>query len=74
MRTIRLPTGGRPLGSTTSPSGHRGAPVCDLLAVEDVLLRVARLADEVPQLAEMDLNQLMATPQGAVAVDVRIRH
>jgi acyl-CoA synthetase (NDP forming) len=53
--------------------GHRGAPVCDLLAVEDVLLRVARLADEVPQLAEMDLNPLMATPQGAVAVDVRIR-
>ncbi len=53
--------------------GHRGAPACDLLAVEDVLLRVARLADEVPQLAEMDLNPLMATPQGALAVDVRIR-
>ncbi len=53
--------------------GHRGAPACDLMAVEDVLLRVARLADEVPQLAEMDLNPLMATPQGARAVDVRIR-
>ncbi len=53
--------------------GHRGAPACDLLAVEDVLLRVARLADEVPQLAEMDLNPLIATPQGAFAVDVRIR-
>ena len=53
--------------------GHRGAPACDVAAVEDVLLRVARLADEVPQLAEMDLNPLIASPGGAVAVDVRIR-
>ena len=53
--------------------GHRGAPACDVPAVEDVLLRVARLADEVPQVAEMDLNPLIASPRGAVAVDVRIR-
>ena len=53
--------------------GHRGAPPCDVDAVEDVLLRVARFADEVPQLAEMDLNPLIASPSGAVAVDVRIR-
>jgi acyl-CoA synthetase (NDP forming) len=53
--------------------GHRGAPRCDVAAVEDVLLRVARLADEVPQLAEMDLNPLIASPTGAVAIDVRIR-
>ena len=53
--------------------GHRGAPPCDVGAVEDVLLRVARFADEVPQLAEMDLNPLIASPEGAVAVDVRVR-
>ena len=53
--------------------GHRGAPPCDVAAVEDVLLRIARLADEVPQVAEMDLNPLIASPGGAVAVDVRIR-
>jgi acyl-CoA synthetase (NDP forming) len=53
--------------------GHRGAPACDVGAVEDVLLRVARFADEVPQLSEMDINPLIATPAGAVAVDVRIR-
>ncbi len=53
--------------------GHRGAPPCDVAAVEDVLLRVAQFADEVPQLAEMDLNPLIASPAGAVAVDVRIR-
>jgi acetyl coenzyme A synthetase (ADP forming)-like protein len=53
--------------------GHRGAPACDVDAVEDVLLRVARLAEEIPQLAEMDLNPVIASPHGAVAVDVRIR-
>jgi len=53
--------------------GHRGAPPCDVAAVEEVLLRVALLADEVPQLAEMDLNPLIASPDGVVAVDVRIR-
>ena len=53
--------------------GHRGAPACDVAAVEDVLLRVARLADEVPQVAEMDLNPLIASPRGAVAIDVRLR-
>ena len=53
--------------------GHRGAPACDVTAVEDVLLRIARLAEEIPQLAEMDLNPVIASPRGAVAVDVRIR-
>jgi acetyl coenzyme A synthetase (ADP forming)-like protein len=53
--------------------GYRGAPVCDVAAVEQVLLRVALLAEEVPQLAEMDLNPLMVTSEGAVAVDSRIR-
>jgi acyl-CoA synthetase (NDP forming) len=54
-------------------TGYRGAPACDIAALEDVLLRVARLAEDVPQLTEMDLNPLMATPNGVVAVDARIR-
>jgi acyl-CoA synthetase (NDP forming) len=29
--------------------GHRGSPSCDVSAVEDVLLRAARLAEEVPR-------------------------
>jgi acyl-CoA synthetase (NDP forming) len=53
--------------------GHRGSPLCDVGAVEDVLLRVARMADAIPQLAEMDLNPFIATPLGAVAVDARLR-
>ena len=53
--------------------GHRGATKCDVAALEDVLLRVARLAEDVPQVTEMDLNPLIASPEGVVAVDVRVR-
>jgi acetyl coenzyme A synthetase (ADP forming)-like protein len=53
--------------------GHRGATPSDVPAVENVLLRIARLADDTPQLAEMDLNPLIATPTGAIVVDARMR-
>jgi acyl-CoA synthetase (NDP forming) len=53
--------------------GHRGSTPANVSAVENVLLRVARLADDLPQLAEMDLNPLIATPTDAVVVDARIR-
>jgi acetyl coenzyme A synthetase (ADP forming)-like protein len=53
--------------------GHRGSTPSDVSAVENVVLRIARLADDLPQLAEMDLNPLIATPTGAVVVDARMR-
>lgn len=53
--------------------GYRGSPPVDLVALEGVLLRVARLAEDVPEMAEMDLNPLICGPWGAIAVDVRIR-
>jgi acyl-CoA synthetase (NDP forming) len=53
--------------------GHRGAPAADLDALRDVLMRVSRLADDVPEIAELDLNPVIARPDGAIAVDARIR-
>jgi acyl-CoA synthetase (NDP forming) len=44
-----------------------------LAALRDVLLRVSRLADDLPQVAELDLNPVIVRPDGAVAVDARIR-
>jgi acyl-CoA synthetase (NDP forming) len=41
--------------------------------VEDLLLRVARLADELPEMAELDLNPVIAGPEGIVVVDARVR-
>jgi len=53
--------------------GHDGQPAADTGALRDVLLRVSRLADDLPQVAELDLNPVIARPDGAVAVDARIR-
>jgi len=55
--------------------GFRNLPPADRDAVLDVLIRLAQLAAEHPQLAEIEINPLRVLPegQGAVAVDVRIR-
>jgi acyl-CoA synthetase (NDP forming)/GNAT superfamily N-acetyltransferase len=53
--------------------GHRGSPAVDTAALADILLRVSRLADDVPEIAELDLNPVIAGPDGAQAVDARIR-
>ncbi len=56
-------------------TGWRGAPVADVAAVEDLLLRVSALADACPELLECDLNPVraMAAGEGCVALDARIR-
>ncbi len=53
--------------------GHRGQPAADIEALRDTLLRVSRLADHLQQVAELELNPVIARPDGAVAVDARIR-
>jgi acyl-CoA synthetase (NDP forming)/GNAT superfamily N-acetyltransferase len=53
--------------------GHRGTPAADLDALRDALLRISRLADDLPQVAELDLNPVIARADGAYAVDARIR-
>ncbi|MDR7469133.1 MAG: acetate--CoA ligase family protein, partial [Armatimonadota bacterium] len=55
--------------------GYRHLPPADRSAVRQVLLRVAQLADEVPEIAEVEINPLRVFPagQGAVAVDTRVR-
>jgi acyl-CoA synthetase (NDP forming)/RimJ/RimL family protein N-acetyltransferase len=53
--------------------GHRGTQPVDTTALADVLLRVSRLASDLPEVAELDLNPVVATAGGAQAVDARIR-
>jgi acyl-CoA synthetase (NDP forming) len=59
--------------SAPLPLGHRGQPAADLPALQNLLLRVSRLADDLPEVAELDLNPVIACPDGAPAVDARIR-
>ena len=53
--------------------GSHGAPAADLAALRDMLLRVSRMADDLPQIAELELSPVIARPDGAQAVDGRIR-
>jgi acetate---CoA ligase (ADP-forming) len=53
--------------------GYRGAPRADVGALQDVLLRVSAMVEAHPEIAEMDLNPLIVSSSGAVAVDARIR-
>jgi acetate---CoA ligase (ADP-forming) len=55
--------------------GYRGHPAADLDALRDLLLRLSRLADTVPEVAELDLNPVMALAPGLGCriVDARIR-
>ncbi len=54
-------------------TGYRGAPPADLNAVRDVVVRLAAMADRHDAIAEIDLNPLAATPEGAVVLDARVR-
>ena len=54
-------------------SGYRGSEPADTAALQDVLMRVGRLAEDFPEIAELDLNPILAGPHGAVAVDVKLR-
>ncbi len=53
--------------------GYRGAPAVDVAALEDLLVRVGRLAEDIPEIAEMDLNPVIVSPAGVVAVDAKLR-
>jgi acetyl coenzyme A synthetase (ADP forming)-like protein len=50
----------------------RGLAPADRGALEDVLLRISRLAIDFPEITELDVNPLMAMPRGAVAADARV--
>jgi acyl-CoA synthetase (NDP forming) len=55
--------------------GYRGHPRGDITAIEDLLLRVARLVEEVPEIVELDFNPVIVLPpgRGCQIVDARVR-
>jgi acyl-CoA synthetase (NDP forming) len=54
-------------------SGQAGRPTADLGALRDLLLRVSRLADDLPEVAALDLDPVIARPDQAVVADARIK-
>ncbi|GAB3829087.1 hypothetical protein GCM10027610_015200 [Dactylosporangium cerinum] len=63
----------RSLRAAALLTGYRGAPPVDTAALEDLLLRLGRLAEDLPDVAELDLNPVLAEPHGCTAVDVKLR-
>jgi acyl-CoA synthetase (NDP forming) len=53
--------------------GHPARAAGDLPGLQDVLLRLSRLAVDHPQIAELDLNPVIVRSDGVVAVDARVR-
>jgi len=56
-------------------AGYRGQPAADVKSLRETLLRVSALLDDVPEIAELDLNPVIVRPGtgGTLAVDARIR-
>lgn len=53
-------------------AGYRNRPAADLDAVIQVLIQVAYLAAELPEVVELDINPLLADAQGVIALDARV--
>jgi acetate---CoA ligase (ADP-forming) len=54
-------------------AGFRGGPPAEAAALCDLIQRLARLAEDNPEVAELDLNPVLGLRDGCVAVDARIR-
>ena len=80
-RSVRLaPLTGRdarelinPVAGARQLPGRPGSAVIDLAALENMLLRVSQLADDLPQIAELELSPVLARPDGVRAVGARVR-
>ena len=53
--------------------GYRGSAPVDVGALEDVVLRLAAMVDKHSEIAEVDLNPVIVSADGALVVDARIR-
>jgi len=54
-------------------SGFRGKPPLDADALTALLHALSDLAVALPEVVELDLNPIIARPDGCVAVDARVR-
>ena len=54
-------------------AGFRDTPPADTDALHAVLVAVSQLLADVPEVVELDINPLILNPDGAIALDARIR-
>jgi acetate---CoA ligase (ADP-forming) len=63
----------RSLRSYRLLTGYRQSPPLDVAAFAELLHRVSAIVEDIPEIAELDLNPVFVRPHGAVVADVRIR-
>ncbi len=54
-------------------AGYRGRPAIDHQALVSAMLKVSQMACDLPALAELDINPLLADAHGVLALDARVR-
>jgi acyl-CoA synthetase (NDP forming) len=54
-------------------TGYRAATPVDTASLEDMLLRLGRLAEDLPEVAELNLSRVIVTATGIVVIDVAVR-
>jgi len=54
-------------------AGYRDCPAADMKAIQHTLVQVSQLVAELPEVAELDINPLLADADGVLALDARIR-
>jgi acetyltransferase len=54
-------------------AGYRDRPAADGAAIRRALVRVSQMVIDLPELAELDINPLLADENGALALDARVR-
>jgi acetyltransferase len=52
--------------------GYRNVPAVNAAAVAETLVRLSRLVEDIPEIAGLDLNPLLADETGVIAVDARV--
>ena len=61
------------IGSRPSSLSPRGTPAPGTAALREIVLRVSRLSDDLPQVAELHLNPVIARPDGVVILGASMR-
>ncbi|WP_339736131.1 bifunctional acetate--CoA ligase family protein/GNAT family N-acetyltransferase [uncultured Gimesia sp.] len=53
-------------------NGYRGRPAVNIEQLIEVLIRLSYFVSDFPEIVELDVNPLLATPEDVIALDARI--
>ncbi len=62
----------REIKGYTLLKGVRGQPPINIATLENLILKVSEFVSQNPQIKELDINPVIASPEGVLAVDARI--